>query len=640
MVMSIHSLLKKYWGFADFRDMQEDVIQSVLSGNDTLALLPTGGGKSICFQVPALEMEGICIVVSPLIALMKDQVAHLSQKGIKAIAVYSGMSQQEIDRAIDNCVYGDYKFLYVSPERLSTDMLQVRAAKMKVNLLAVDEAHCISQWGYDFRPPYLRIADFRAIIPGVPVLALTATATPAVVVDICDKLQFKNKVVFQKSFERTNLSYSVLTEESKLERLVKMLEKVPGSAIAYVRNRRKTKEIAGYLQKKKISADYYHAGLDHVTRSQKQEAWTKGRLRVMVSTNAFGMGIDKPDVRLVVHMDVPDDIESYFQEAGRAGRDGKKSFAVLLYNSSDVTDLTERLEHHIPPIAKIRQVYQALANNFQLAIGAGANQSFDFDVAVFCKNNHFHPLETVQALKTLEIEGYIALTDAVFIRSRLLLPVSKEVLYRFEVENQRHEVLLRTLLRAYSGIFEDFVTINENDLARFTGLTRDQVVAQLKELEKFNILKYEPQKDAPQIIFLQPRKNSDTLSFDYALLRRRKEAHEARLTAMKQYLTTTTTCRSQILLNYFGQKEAPRCGICDVCLRRNRIELTDLEFEQITEQVKRLVQSKPHSISEVVSKTPKMHEKKTLETIQWLLDNEELKLNDHNQLTWSDGTHH
>ena len=630
--MSIQNLLKKYWGYAEFRDMQEDIIQSVLAGHDTLALLPTGGGKSICFQVPALAKEGLCIVVSPLIALMKDQVAHLTQKGIKAIAVYSGMSKQEIDRAIDNCVYGNYKFLYVSPERLSTEMLQVRAQKMKINLLAVDEAHCISQWGYDFRPSYLRIAAFRAIIPDVPVLALTATATPVVVVDICDKLQFKHKTVFQKSFERTNLSYSVLQEESKNERLSKMLEKVQGTAIAYVRNRRKTKEIAEYLKKKNISADFYHAGLDHATRSQKQEAWTKGKSRVMVSTNAFGMGIDKPDVRLVVHMDVPDDIESYFQEAGRAGRDGKKSFAVLLYNNSDVTDLKERLEHHIPPVEKIRQVYQALANHFQLALGAGENVSFDFDIAAFCKSNHLHPLETIQALKTLEMEGYIALTDAVFIRSRLLLRVNKEVLYRFEVENERHEALLRTLLRAYSGIFEDFVTINENDLSRFTGLTRDQVITQLKELERFNILQYEPQKDAPQIIFLQPRKDSDRLPFDYLLLRRRKEAHEARLTAMKQYLTTAATCRSQLLLNYFGEKEAPRCGICDVCLRRNRIELTDMEFEQITEQIKKLVQEKPYTISEVVNKTPKMHERKILETIQWLLDNEELRLNDQHQL--------
>ncbi|MBK9732873.1 MAG: RecQ family ATP-dependent DNA helicase [Chitinophagaceae bacterium] len=630
--MTIHDLLKKYWGFSTFRDMQEDIIQSVMDGKDTLALLPTGGGKSVCFQIPALAREGICIVVSPLIALMKDQVANLEQKGIKAIAVYSGMSKQEIDIAIDNCVYGNYKFLYVSPERLATDILKVRVAKMKVNLLAIDEAHCISQWGYDFRPPYLRIAEFRAIIPEVPVLALTATATPPVVLDICDKLQFKNKNVFQKSFERDNLSYSVLFEESKNERLAKMLNKVPGTAIAYVRNRRKTKEIADYLKKKNISADYYHAGLDHATRSKKQEAWTKNKTRVMVSTNAFGMGIDKPDVRLVVHMDVPDDMESYFQEAGRGGRDGKKSFAVLLYNNSDVADLTERLEHFIPAVEKIRQTYQALANHFQLAIGAGENQSFDFDIAFFSKKYRFNPVETLQALKTLEQEGYIALTEAVFIRSRILLKVNKEVLYRFEVENKKHETLLRTLLRSYSGIFEDFVPINENDLARFTGLSREQVVVQLKELEQFNLLKYEPQKDVPQVIFLQPRADSDRMPFDYELLKRRKLAHELRLTAMKNYLLTINSCRSQMLLAYFGEKDAPRCGICDLCLRRNRLDLSDLEFEQITLQVKNLLQIKPQTITEVVNKIPKMHEKKMLETIQWLLDNEELQLNDQHQL--------
>ncbi|MEO6168570.1 MAG: RecQ family ATP-dependent DNA helicase [Chitinophagales bacterium] len=630
--MDIHDLLKKYWGFTAFRDVQEDIIQSVLDGNDTLALLPTGGGKSVCFQVPALAKEGICIVVSPLIALMKDQVANLTQKGIKAIAIYSGLSKGEIDLAIDNCVYGDYKFLYVSPERLATDILKVRAAKMKVNLLAVDEAHCISQWGYDFRPPYLKIAEFRAIIPGVPVLALTATATPEVVKDICDKLEFKNKNVFQKSFERNNLSYSVLFEESKNERLAKMLVKVPGSAIAYVRNRRKTKEIAEYLKKKNIGADYYHAGLDHATRSQKQEAWTKNKTRVMVSTNAFGMGIDKPDVRLVVHMDVPDDVESYFQEAGRGGRDGKKSFAVLLYNNSDVADLNERLEHHLPSIEKIRQTYQALANHFQLAIGAGENVSFDFDITSFCKSYKLKPVETLQVLKTLEQESYLAVTDSVFLRSRLMVVVNKEVLYRFEVENKKYEVLLRTLLRAYSGIFEEFVIINESELAKYAGLTRDEVILHLKQLEKFHLLQYEPQKDIPQIIFTKPRADSDRMPFNYELLKRRKHAHEIRLTAMKYYLLTDFTCRSEMLLSYFGEQDAPRCGICDVCLRRNRLDLSDLEFEQITQQVKNLLLQNSYTISELVNKTPKVHERKTLETIQWLLDNEELVLNDKNQL--------
>jgi ATP-dependent DNA helicase RecQ len=527
--MTIQDILKKYWGFSQFRDVQEDIILSVLSGKDTLALLPTGGGKSVCFQVPAIAKDGICIVISPLIALMKDQVANLTAKGIKAVAVFSGMSKQEIDMAIDNCVYGNIKFLYVSPERLSTDILMVRVTKMNVTLLAVDEAHCISQWGYDFRPQYLRIAAFRALIPNVPVLALTATATPPVVNDICDKLAFKEKNSFQKSFERTNLSYSVLFEDSKYERLAKMLAKVPGSAIAYVRNRRKTKEIADYLVKNKISADYYHAGLDHATRSQKQESWTRNKTRVMVSTNAFGMGIDKPDVRLVVHMDVPDNIESYFQEAGRGGRDGKKSFAVLLYNNADVAELEERLTNYLPSIAKIRATYQALANHFQLAIGAGEQASFDFDIATFCKAFKLKPPETLQTLKILEQEGYIAVSESVYMRSRILLIVNKEVLYKFEVENKKYEILIRTLLRAYSGIFESFVMINENELSKYTGLNYREVIQQLKDLENFQLLKYEPQKDAPQITFIVPRDDSERMSFNIELLKRRKEAHEKRV---------------------------------------------------------------------------------------------------------------
>lgn len=630
--MTIQDILKKYWGFSQFRDVQEDIILSVLSGKDTLALLPTGGGKSVCFQVPALAKDGICIVISPLIALMKDQVANLTAKGIKAVAIFSGMSKQEIDMAIDNCVYGNIKFLYVSPERLSTDILMVRVTKMNVNLLAVDEAHCISQWGYDFRPQYLRIAAFRALVPAVPVLALTATATPPVVDDICDKLAFKEKNIFQKSFERTNLSYSVLFEDSKYERLAKMLNKVPGTAIAYVRNRRKTKEIADYLVKNKISADYYHAGLDHATRSKKQDSWTTNKTRVMVSTNAFGMGIDKPDVRLVVHMDVPDNIESYFQEAGRGGRDGKKSFAVLLYNNADIAELEERLTNYLPSIAKIRATYQALANHFQLAIGAGEQASFDFDIATFCKAFKLKPPETLQTLKVLEQEGYIAVTESVYMRSRILLIVNKEVLYKFEVENKKYEILIRTLLRAYSGIFESFVMINESELSKYTGLNYREVIQQLKDLENFQLLKYEPQKDAPQITFIVPRADSERMSFNIELLKQRKEAHEKRVTAMKHYLITGYRCRGQMLLAYFGEENETRCGICDVCLNRNKLNLSELEFSRITEQIKSLVKQRHYTISELVSKTPKTQEKKLLETIQWLLDSEELKLNDQHQL--------
>ncbi len=637
--MSIHEILKTHWGFSQFRELQEDIINSVLEGNDTLALMPTGGGKSICYQVPALMQEGMCIVVSPLIALMKDQVAHLRSKGINAVAVYSGMSYREIDVALDNCVNGHYKLLYVSPERLTTEIMQVRAQKMKVNLLAVDEAHCISQWGYDFRPPYLRIAEFRKLLTHVPVIALTATATPDVVEDIWNKLEFGlmpgsigKKKKFQKSFQRKNLSYSVLFEEDKFMRVVKMLEKVKGTALVYVRNRRRTKEIAEFLQRKKISADFYHAGLTHDLRNKKQEDWMSNLSRVMVCTNAFGMGIDKPDVRLVVHWDMPDSLEEYFQEAGRGGRDEKKSFAVLLYNNSDVIDLIDRLQHGIPSIEKLKATYQALGNFFQLATGAGANESFDFDIAKFCETYRLNPLETYEAMKVLEQEGYIAATDSVFMPSRLMMVVDKEVLYRFEVEHKKYEPLLRMMLRAYSGVFEEFVRVDEHEISSFLKLSREEVIKQLKELQHFRLLDYEARKDSPQIIFMRAREDTERLQFNVELLKKRRAAHEHRLSSMKNYATSNQECRSKLLLSYFGEKNSTRCGICDVCLRRNRVGLSEMEFEQISIQIKQLLRDKPHSISEVVNKTEKVKEELTLRIIQFLLDNRELEMNAGNQL--------
>ncbi|MCY7409236.1 MAG: RecQ family ATP-dependent DNA helicase [Chitinophagales bacterium] len=630
--MSPVEILIKYWGFSQFREIQEDIINAVLQGDDALALLPTGGGKSLCFQLPALAKDGICIVISPLIALMKDQVMHLQSKGIKAVAIYSGMTNMEIDRLLDNCVHGHYKLLYVSPERLTTEIMQVRAQKMKVNLIAVDEAHCISQWGYDFRPPYLKIAEFRKLMPHVPVLALTATATAEVVNDICEKLEFKTKNIFRKSFLRENLSYSILFEEDKFVRIAKMLDKVKGTSLVYVRNRRRTKEVAEYLKKKNISADYYHAGLDHETRSTKQEAWSKNKTRVIVCTNAFGMGIDKPDVRLVVHWDVPNDLESYFQEAGRGGRDGNKSYAVQLYNQSDILDLEERLKHGIPSIEKLKQTYQALANNFQLATGAGAGVSYDFDIRQFCKIYKLNPVEVFEALSILQQEEYIATTDSVFIPSRLFIKVDKETLYRFEVENKKFETIIRTLSRTYSGIFEEFVIINEFDLARHLKLDRKEIINQLKELQRFNLLQYEQKKDSPQIVFIRSREDSSQMQFNYELLKKRRASHEKRLTMMKRYVTEKTICRSQQLLSYFGEKDSARCGICDVCLKRNKLDVTDFELEEITSQIKILLALNPLTINEVVSKTEKAKEQKILLTIRWLLDNRVLEMTKSNQL--------
>ncbi|MFI5134511.1 MAG: helicase-related protein, partial [Chitinophagales bacterium] len=465
-----------------------------------------------------------------------------------------------------------------------------------------------------------------------PVLALTATATPEVIDDICDKLEFRQKKKFKRSFLRKNLSYSVLKEEDKQQRIVKMLEKIKGTSLIYVRNRRKTKEIAEFLQRKKISADYYHAGLDHAARSSKQEAWMNDQTRVMVCTNAFGMGIDKAAVRMVIHWDVPDNLEAYFQEAGRAGRDEKKSFAVLLYNKSDIIDLDDRLKHGIPSIEKLKATYQALSNFFQLAVGAGEGMSFDFDMAKFCKTYRLNPLSTYEALNVLEQEGYIITTDAVFIPSRLMIIVDKDVLYKFEVENKRYESLIRTLLRAYSGIFEEFVTVNEYEIARHLSIDRQKVFEQLKELQQFHLLDYEPQKDSPQIVFSKPRVDSDTMSFNYELLKKRRVAHEKRLTMMKQYVTDQLHCRSQVLLSYFGETTSSRCGICDVCLGRNKLDLSDLEFDQISEQVKILLQDHPLSLNDLVSKTGKANEKQILKTIQFLLDSSEVEFNESNQL--------
>lgn len=423
--MNIHNILAKYWGYHSFRPLQEEIITSVLQGNDTLALLPTGGGKSVCFQVPALVQEGVCIVISPLIALMKDQVDNLQKKGISAIAITSAMHKREIDIAFDNCVYGNIKFLYLSPERLITPIAQARIQKMKVSLIAVDEAHCISQWGYDFRPSYLEIAKLRELQPKVPVLALTATATPEVVKDIQEKLRFKKANVLQKSFERKNLAYVVIGEEDKLSRLLKVVNNVGGTGVVYVRNRKKTQEVAAFLQKNKIPADFYHAGLTPGERSQKQDSWIKNKTRVIVATNAFGMGIDKPDVRFVVHLDLPDSLEAYFQEAGRAGRDEGKAYAVMLYNEADINDLKSNVEMSFPSVEEIRQTYQALANYYQLAVGSGEGAAFDFDISELCRNYKLEPVTVFNSIRFLEKEGYISATEAVYQPSRINFTLNK-----------------------------------------------------------------------------------------------------------------------------------------------------------------------------------------------------------------------
>lgn len=599
----------------------------MLDGHDTLALMPTGGGKSLCYQLPTLAREGLCIVVTPLIALMKDQVQNLKNRGIKAVAVHHGMSRLEMDIAIDNCVYGDVKFLYLSPERLATELLRVRIPKMKVSLLAVDEAHCISQWGYDFRPPYLRIAEVRELMPKTPILALTATATPEVVADIQEKLEFRKPQVFRKSFERKNLAYLVLEEEDKLNRLLNICRKVSGSGIVYARNRKKTREIAQFLMKNRVSAGFYHAGLTTPERDKKQKAWMADKVRVMVATNAFGMGIDKANVRFVVHMDPPNCPEAYFQEAGRAGRDEKKAYAVLLFNKSDGIDLKHHHQQAFPPIEFIKKVYNGLGNYFQLAIGTGKDQNMPFTLNDFADNFALDPILTFNALQFLEREGYIALSDALANPSRLFCSIDKEELYRFQVSTPAYDSFIKVLLRSYAGIFTEFVKINENDLAKRLSISREEVVKRLRWLHQVNILQYEPQNESPFLTFLEGRLQGDQLRISPQVYHERRKYAEKRLEALLHYAESKNKCRSILLLNYFGEKTRQRCGQCDVCIERNKAEVSGYEFDLILKEIKPVLQQKPMSLKDLLGVIPpSLTEEKVIRVVQWLLENDKIRL--------------
>ncbi len=619
MSKSPKEILKDYWGFDSFRSLQEDIIQSALDGNDTLALLPTGGGKSICFQVPALIQDGICIVISPLIALMKDQVYNLKKRGINAVAIYSGMHYKDIDRAFDNCIYGKIKFLYLSPERLTTDLARARIEQMNVNLLAVDEAHCISQWGYDFRPPYLEIAKIRELIPNTPVLALTATATSYVVKDIQEKLEFKKEHIFQKSFQRKNLAYVLLHEDNKIEKLLGIISSVKGSGIIYARSRRKTKDIAMLLQSKGISADYYNAGLSSEIRSQKQEAWMQNKIRLMVCTNAFGMGIDKPDVRLVVHMEIPDSLEAYFQEAGRAGRDGYKSFAVVLYNKEDKSNLIYQYEQTYPSMDDIRKTYRALGNYFQIAIGGRAGDSFDFDIVEFVKKFKLDTVVTYNCIRILEQEGWISVTDAVFHPAGVRIIVRKDELYDYQLRNKNADKILKLILRSYHGAFNDFVGIHMSWMAKKLNIPREQLQQALIKMQSNGIIEFRPEKDKPQLIFIQERVDPTNLTIDFQLFNFRKKRHLERLQKTIEYCENTI-CRSQQLLDYFGEKDAERCGVCDVCLERNKIDLSKEEFERFREKILKQLEREPLTVNELTgSFAPKRHAQ-VLKAIEYLID--------------------
>jgi len=628
-------VLSKHWGFNAFRPLQEDIIQSVLQGNDTLALLPTGGGKSICYQVPAMMREGICIVISPLIALMKDQVANLRKRKIKAVAIYSGMKRREIDLLLNNCVHGAYKFLYLSPERLATEIVQARIERMPVNLLAVDEAHCISQWGYDFRPPYLKIAEIRPLLKGVPVLALTATATAEVKNDICEKLQFTNGKIFQSSFERKNIAYVVRFEENKLHKLVTIFERIPGCGIVYVRNRKHTKEISDFLRKNRIAADYYHAGLELPERSIRQERWIADETRVMVCTNAFGMGIDKPDVRCVVHVDLPENIEAYYQESGRAGRDGQKSFAVLLYNLSDKAETEKRVKGCFPLLKEIQDIYTALCNFFQIAVGAGKGESYDFDIVAFSKTYNFEILKVHHALKLLEQQGLLAVTDAVYTPARIQIIVRKEELYKFQVANAGCDPIIKFLLRTHSGLFDEMVNVNEGEIAKRLKIEKQEVVKTLRLLDRLKIAVYEQPTDKPQLTMLEAREDARYLRLDTDFIEKRRKTYERNLLTMLAYAMNKSRCRSQYVLDYFGEKENYRCGICDICLERNKTGMTDIEFDSVTEEIKKQLAGGEKNLDDIIKGIHRFSEQKTLSALRWLTDSGQV-IQHGNQFIWNE----
>lgn len=612
-------ILKQYWGYDGFRPLQEDIIRSVLAGEDTLALMPTGGGKSICYQVPALCREGICIVVSPLIALMKDQVENLKKRNVPAAAVYSGMHYRDIDRILDNCAYGNTKLLYLSPERLTTELARARIRKMNVNLLAVDEAHCVSQWGYDFRPPYLQIPEIRELVPKAPILALTATATPEVAKDIQEKLAFRQENLLQKSFARANLSYSVLHEEDKLKKLADILRRVPGTGIVYVRSRRRAKEIAGYLSRQSVSADFYHAGLDAEERAKKQDAWMAGQKRVIVSTNAFGMGIDKPDVRVVVHMELPDSLEAYFQEAGRGGRDGKKAYAVLLYHSADRLNLERQFEQSFPELKEVRRIYRALGSYFQLAVGGGEGQSYDFDIVEFARNFQVNIVEAFNCLKILEQAGWIVLTEAVFVPSSLMIKVSKDALYDYQLRHPKMDRLLKAILRTYQGAFNHPINLREGQLARFLKMPVKALRHALEKLASDGIIDYSPQKDTPQVIFIKERVDADNLLIDRSLYNFRKNRQYERMNKAIAY-AETPVCRSRQLLAYFGETDVPGCGICDVCTGRTKSELSTDDFEQYKEKIQLMLKDGPLALEQVVESFAPGRQEQVLKALEYLLD--------------------
>lgn len=624
----IHSILHSNWGYTSFRPMQEDIIRSVLSGKDTLAIMPTGGGKSICFQVPALASKGLCLVVTPLIALMKDQVQNLKTKGILALCIHSGMQFTDVKKTLDNALYGNYKFLYVSPERLETDLFKAYLPALPLNLIAVDEAHCISQWGYDFRPAYLSIASIREQKPGIPVLALTASATQPVQEDICDKLQFRHKRLFQLSYERPNLSYSVFNADVKFNKLLQIIENVPGCGIVYCRSRRRTKEIADLLQLHRISADYYHAGLSHEERNEKQENWLKNQVRIMVCTNAFGMGIDKPDVRTVVHVDVPDCLENYYQEAGRAGRDGKKSYAVLLYRQQDIDDLHKHPDIRFPSVEEIKKVYQCIVNYLQLPAGSGEDIFFDFEISEFARLFKLDMLSATYAIKALEQEGIIEYNEQLFMPSTVVFCCGKEALREIERESPAAAPCIKFLLRSYGGILDIPVPVSEKQIGKSLKKDVGEIQNILLHLHSRGIIVYAPRKDKPQLRFLSNRVITDNLTINTRNYQKRKMVLIKQIEAITRYAENTRDCRAQIIANYFNDHAAKPCGICDNCLEKKKTMLSHEDFSLLQADITKALVPGPLTIKELMQQLPITDEVKTWKIIEHLLAENYLEMSE------------
>lgn len=630
-MQDIHHILKKYWGYDTFRPLQQDIIEAVLAQKDVLALLPTGGGKSVCFQVPAMALEGICIVISPLIALIKDQVENLTKKGIPALAVYSGMHFMEVKKTLQNAAFGNYKFLYLSPERLETDLFKEFLPAIKPALIAVDEAHCISQWGYDFRPPYLRIARLREELPGVPVIALTASATMDVQLDIAEKLAFtKEAAIFRQSFDRPNLSYSVFSPESKETKLQEILNNVPGTSIVYCRSRKQTQQIAALLVLNGINADHYHAGLTNEERTKKQEAWMNNKTRVMVCTNAFGMGIDKPDVRTVIHYTVPDCLENYYQEAGRAGRDGKRAYAVLLYQPKETTDLISQADIRYPLPEEIKKIYTALMNHLQVAAGGGEGESFDFDIAEFGRLFKLDILKVTYGIQALAKEDLLSYNELLFRPSTIMFTAGKTDIAAFEQMHPSLEPVIKALLRSYEGIYDFAVTVYESMLARFLKTDIDKTIASLKQLHQYGIICYDPPSEKPQLFLQKNRMYSDDFAIDSVGIKLRRQKYEDRVRAMANYITDKNTCREKMLANYFSAPTNKNCRICDNCINHNLMNLDTASFVKIEKAIMDMLEEGPMEIKSMVKNLKEFKQADSWQVISFLQAEEKLQQTEDN----------